>query len=426
VVHAVRAALQIGSAADNAQARADRPCAPCYPYAPNPMLRKLWLLFTQTVTVALGLWFVVAALRPAWLPGAAAPPLQAVVPAAPAPLPAEPAASAAPLYSYSQAAKRAAPAVVSIMASKSSRPRVQGEDPWFRYFFGNGRNLPSQQQVGLGSGVIVSPAGYLLTNNHVVEGASEIEVQLADGRQARAQLVGTDPETDLALLQIKLDALPVITLGDVRALQVGDVVLAIGNPFNVGQTVTSGIVSALGRNRLGLSTFENFIQTDAAINPGNSGGALVDGQGRLIGINTAIYSRSGGSMGIGFAIPVDSARAVMGALLRDGQVTRGWIGVEPRDLTPELAASLRLDVTQGVLITGVLQDGPASRGGMRPGDVVVSIAGAEVANTAQLLAAVAALKPQSVASVAVQRGAQQLQLNLTVAQRPRAQRRAGE
>jgi S1-C subfamily serine protease len=212
----------------------------------------------------------------------------------------------------------------------------------------------------------------------------------------------------------------------VRALQVGDVVLAIGNPFNVGQTVTSGIVSALGRNQLGLSTFENFIQTDAAINPGNSGGALVDTSGQLIGINTAIYSRSGGSMGIGFAIPVDSARMVMDALLRDGQVTRGWIGVEPRDLTPELAASLGLPVKQGVLITGVLQDGPASRGGMRPGDVVLAISGAEVANTAQLLAAVAALKPQTDADVAVQRGERSLQLKLSVAQRPKAQRRSGE
>jgi len=390
------------------------------------MLRTLWLLFAQTVTIALALWFVVATLRPGWLPGAAEPLPQAAAPVASAPPPAVPTVSAAgPTSSYSVAAKRAAPAVVSIVASKASRPRVQSDDPWFRQFFGNGRNAP-QQQMGLGSGVIVSADGLLLTNNHVVEGASEIEVQLADGRQARARLVGTDPETDLALLQIKLDALPVITLGDVRALQVGDVVLAIGNPFNVGQTVTSGIVSALGRNRLGLSTFENFIQTDAAINPGNSGGALVDAEGRLVGINTAIYSRSGGNMGIGFAIPVDSARGVMDALLRDGQVTRGWIGVEPRDLTPDMAASLRLPVSQGVLITGVLQDGPASRGGMRPGDVVTAIAGAEVANTAQLLAAVAALKPQTVANVAVQRGAQALQLNLTVAQRPKAQRRAAE
>jgi S1-C subfamily serine protease len=204
------------------------------------------------------------------------------------------------------------------------------------------------------------------------------------------------------------------------------VVLAIGNPFNVGQTVTSGIVSALGRNRLGLSTFENFIQTDAAINPGNSGGALVDAEGRLVGINTAIYSRSGGSLGIGFAIPVDSARMVMDALLREGQVTRGWIGVEPRDLTPELAASLRLPVAQGVLITGVLQDGPAGRAGMRPGDVVLAIGGTGVSNTAQLLAAVAALKPQSVADVSVQRGTQALRLSLDVAQRPKLQRRAAE
>jgi serine protease DegQ len=388
------------------------------------MLRKLWLLFAQTATIALALWFVVATLKPHWLPGvpALAPQPQLAAPT-PAPSPSAPAIAAA--GSYSQAARRAAPAVVSIVASKTSRSRPQVDDPWFRFFFGNGRGS-AQPQVGLGSGVIVSPEGYLLTNNHVVEGADDIDVQLVDGRQARARLVGTDPETDLALLQIKLARLPVVDLGDVRALQVGDVVLAIGNPFNVGQTVTSGIVSALGRNRLGLSTFENFIQTDAAINPGNSGGALVDAEGRLIGINTAIYSRSGGSMGIGFAIPVDIARMVMDALLRDGQVTRGWIGVEPRDLTPELAASLRLPVTQGVLITGVLQDGPASRGGLRPGDVVLAIGGAEVGNTAQLLAAVAALKPQSEARIAVQRGEQSLQLNLTVAQRPRAQRRPGE
>ncbi len=386
-------------------------------------MRKLWLLFAQTVTVGLGLWFVVATLRPHWLPLEPRGTPQASVPAAPASVALPPAA--APVSGYSQAAKRAAPAVVSVVASKNAQAGARADDPWRRFFFGN-RGDSTQPQVGLGSGVIVSSSGYLLTNNHVVEGASDIEVQLIDGRQATAKLVGTDPETDLALLQIELDNLPVIALGDVRALQVGDVVLAIGNPFNVGQTVTSGIVSALGRNQLGLSTFENFIQTDAAINPGNSGGALVDAEGRLIGINTAIYSRSGGNMGIGFAIPVDSARGVMDALLRDGQVTRGWIGVEPRDLTPELAANLRLTVRQGVLITGVLQDGPASRGGMRPGDVVTAIAGVEVGNTAQLLAAVAALKPQSQAAVSVRRGDQALMLELRVAQRPRAQRRPVE
>ena len=392
-----------------------------------PPMRKLWLLFAQTVTVGLGLWFVVATMQPHWLPATApraTPAPQIAAPVEPLPPVTPQAASAAATTSYSHAAKRAAPSVVSIVASKTARGRGAADDPWFRHFFGDGRG--PQTQTGLGSGVIVSADGYLLTNNHVVEGASDIDVQLADGRQARARLVGTDPETDLALLQIQLDGLPAIALGDMRALQVGDVVLAIGNPFNVGQTVTSGIVSALGRNRLGLSTFENFIQTDAAINPGNSGGALVDADGRLVGINTAIYSRSGGSMGIGFAIPVDTARSVVQALLRDGQVTRGWIGVEPRDLSPELAASLRLTVTQGVLITGVLQDGPASRGGMRPGDVVVAIGGTEVLNTAELLAAVAALQPQSVASVAVQRGAQALQLNLTVAQRPKPLGRSGE
>ena len=387
------------------------------------MFRKLWLLFAQTVTVALGLWFVLATLRPGWLPGAVDVAPQVAVPAVPATPPAPPAAAAALAQgSYSQAAKRAAPAVVSIVASKTSRPRMQGEDPWFRYFFGNARNAP-QQQVGLGSGVIVSPEGYLLTNNHVIEGASDIEVQLADGREARAKLIGTDPETDVAVLKIEVDRLPVITLGSVDQLQVGDIVLAIGNPFNVGQTVTSGIVSALGRNQLGINLFENFIQTDAAINPGNSGGALVDASGNLVGINTAIYSRTGGSLGIGFAIPVSTARHVMEGLIREGVVRRGWIGVEPRDLTPEFAENFRLPVKSGVLITGVLADGPASAGGMRPGDVVTNVAGKPVANTVQLLNAVAELPPQTEAKIVVQRGDQALDLTVTVAQRPKAERR---
>jgi serine protease DegQ len=235
--------------------------------------------------------------------------------------------------------------------------------------------------------------------------------------------VGTDPDTDVAVLKIELDKLPAITLGNVQALQVGDPVLAIGNPFNVGQTVTAGIVSALGRNQLGLSTFENFIQTDAAINPGNSGGALVDAQGQLVGINTAIYSRSGGSMGIGFAIPVDLARQVMEGLIKEGRVTRGWIGVEPRDLPAEYVESFKLPIKEGVLITGVLQDGPAGKSGLKPGDVVTRIGPRPVANTAQLLNAVAALKPGSEAEIGVQRGAQALQLKLAVGQRPPAPRR---
>ena len=379
-------------------------------------MRRTWLLFSQAVTVAVALLFVLATLKPQWLSGQSSNgsllPLPTLTVAAP---PAS-AASAVPAPGYSLAAQRAAPAVVSIVASKTVRDNPHSNDPTFRRFFGE----PGQAQTGLGSGVIVSPEGYLLTNHHVVAGASEIEVRLADGRQSAARLIGSDPETDLAVLKLDLPGLPVVSLGDATALQVGDIVLAIGNPFNVGQTVTAGIVSALGRTRLGLSTYENFIQTDAAINPGNSGGALVDTQGHLVGINTAIFSRDGGSLGIGFAIPVDTARQVLEALVRDGEVARGWLGVEQRDLTPEFIESFQLPVSQGALITGVLQGGPASAGGLKPGDVVTRIDNSPVTNTTQLLAAVAALKPKSTATVTVQRGKQTLELPVTVGQRPRA------
>jgi Do/DeqQ family serine protease len=279
--------------------------------------------------------------------------------------------------------------------------------------------------AGTGSAVIVSPDGYLLTNNHVIDNAEQIEIGLADGRRVAAKVVGTDPDSDLAVLKVDLGGLPAITFGDADALQVGDIVLAIGNPFNVGQTVTSGIVSAVGRSGLGLNTFENFIQTDAAINPGNSGGALVDINGQLLGINTAIYSRSGGSMGIGFAIPVATARQVMEGLITEGVVTRGWIGVQPSDLTRDMAESFGLEVERGVLITGVLQDGPASAAGVQPGDVVVKVAGTPVMNTAQLLDAVAGLKPQTQAVLSVHRGRQQLELTVRVAQRPKARTARG-
>lgn len=387
-------------------------------------MRKIWLIFSQAVTVAVAVLFVLATLRPEWLPQRGGQVALLPPPAGqPAVLrPARIGEGVSP-SGYSAAARVAAPTVVSITASRAPSRNPHTNDPWFRFFFGDrDQQLQQRAQVGLGSGVIVSADGYLLTNSHVVDGASDIEVQLSDGRQVNARLVGTDPETDLAVLQVKLDRLPVIRLGEAQQLQVGDVVLAIGNPFNVGQTVTSGIVSALGRNQLGINTFENFIQTDAAINPGNSGGALVDVNGNLVGINTAIFSRSGGSLGIGFAIPVDTARQVMDSLIREGRVTRGWIGVEPRDLTPELAESFKLPVRQGVLITGVLQDGPASKGGLRPGDVVVNVAGTQVANTAQLLNAVAALKPRSPAVIGVQRGERRLELKVTVAQRPAPQR----
>jgi serine protease DegQ len=396
-------------------------------------MRRTWLLFSQAVTVAVAVLFVLATLKPAWLvdgtrallpaptlaqaPGTAASPsasgASSAIVAGAAGVP----GSAEAGRGYSAAARLAAPAVVSIVASKTTA-NPHADDPAFKRFFGNNPMRPSPQ-AGLGSGVIVSPEGYLLTNHHVVDGADDIEVRLADGRQVPARLIGSDPDTDLAVLKLDLPGLPVVLLGDVAGIQVGDVVLAIGNPFNVGQTVTAGIVSALGRTRLGLSTYENFIQTDAAINPGNSGGALVDTQGRLVGINTAIFSRDGGSLGIGFAIPVDTAREVLEALVRDGQVSRGWLGVEQRDLTPEFIETFKLPVTQGALITGVLQGGPASQGGLKPGDVVVRIGDTPVSNSTALLAAVAALQPGADSVVTVQRGAQALKLTVRAGQRPR-------
>ena len=377
-------------------------------------MKRYWLLFSQSVTLLLAAWFVIGTLRPQWLDDGSAG--NAVIPVLES---ASPAAAAA-ASGYRGAAQAAAPAVVSISTSKAPARNPYADDPWFRFFYGE--QAESQPQTGLGSGVIVSPAGYLLTNHHVIEDADEIEVQLSDGRKAAAKVIGTDPETDLAVLKIALDKLPVITLGDSEQIAVGDVVLAIGNPFGVGQTVTSGIVSALGRNQLGINTFENFIQTDAAINPGNSGGALVDAQGRLVGINTAIYSRSGGSMGIGFAIPVSLARGVMEAILRDGKVTRGWIGVEPQELTPELAAYFDTELRTGVMITGVLQNGPAARAGVRPGDVITGVGGKPVRNVADLLAAVAALPPGQAAGLEVVRRSTQQQLQVVPEQRKTAPR----
>ncbi|MCH7341933.1 trypsin-like peptidase domain-containing protein [Pelomonas sp. CA6] len=386
-------------------------------------MRKTWLIFSQATTVALAGYFVVATLKPQWLQNS---------PTLPAPslpvlgAPANPPARVAGQASYAEAARVASPAVVAVSAFKVARPRDGGEglpdDGWHRFPFGTPGRPPMQR--GLGSGVIVSEQGYLLTNNHVVAGASDIQIQLSDGRELRAQLVGTDPETDLAVLRVELAGLPVIPLGRAEDLRVGDVVLAIGNPFDVGQTVTSGIVSALGRSSMGINTFENFIQTDAAINPGNSGGALVDAQGRLVGINTAIYSRrGGGSLGIGFAIPVDIARQVLEALVRDGHVSRGWLGVETRELNPEAIATFRLDVpadTRGVLVGGVRRDSPAARAGMKPGDVVLRVARQAVSTPSQLLNTVAALRPGAETTVSLLRGTQPVELTLKVGQRPPA------
>ncbi|WP_426055048.1 Do family serine endopeptidase [Janthinobacterium sp. PSPC2-1] len=379
-------------------------------------MRRFWLLFAQTVTIALALYFVYGALRPASRVQ------QLGSPAKPVPVVETASSSLAP-GSYRDAAARAMPAVVNILTlqvpKRGAHPLAR--DPFFKRFFGerdpdaeDGEDLKNS----LGSGVIVSHEGYVLTNNHVVEGADEIEVVLTDGRKAPAKIVGLDPETDLAVIKINLDKLPVIVLGQSELARVGDVVLAIGNPFGVGQTVTMGIISALGRNNLHINSFENFIQTDAAINFGNSGGALVDTRGNLIGINTAIYSQSGGSVGIGFAIPVSTAKTVMEAIIKDGHVVRGWIGVETQDITPELAQSFNLQRSSGAIIAGVVRNGPADKAGIVPGDILLTVEGKPVGDTTEMLNLIAQLPPGEKAKMTVLRKNREAALDVMVGKRP--------
>jgi len=378
-------------------------------------MRRYWLIFAQAVTVCLAILFVVTTLRPDWLRLSAP---------APAGAPALPAAAAPGVSSYAGAVSRAAPAVVNVYTTKHVNVPVVPlpDDPVLRQLFGQVPGLSRRQaSTSLGSGVIVSPEGYVLTNYHVVEAADAIEVALADGRRGSAKVVGADPDTDLAVL--KLDAgirpLPVAALASDRSLRVGDVVLAIGNPFGVGQTTTQGIVSALGRNGLGINTYENFIQTDAAINPGNSGGALIDAQGNLVGINTAIYSESGGSLGIGFAIPIDTARNVMDDIVKTGSVRRGWLGIEPQDVTPELARAFGLPAdTRGVVIAGVMRDGPAGKAGLRVGDIVQTVKGAPVQDTVSMLRLIAALPPGEKATLKILREGKPREVAVTVGTRP--------
>ncbi len=357
-------------------------------------MRRLWLIFAQTVTVSLAVLFVISTLKPEWLGKQAG---NSIVSLQESSTPGEGVPASG---SYRDAAKKALPSVVHIFTSQKIRmPRSPLiDDPLFRHFFGDRPQSEAQRTSGLGSGVIVSPNGYILTNFHVVDGADQIEIALNDGKNLKARLVGGDPESDLAVLQIDTEAaktlkLPAITLGQMDNVIVGDVVLAIGNPFGVGQTVTMGIVSALGRSQLGINTFENFIQTDAAINPGNSGGALIDSRGNLVGINTAIYSRSGGSLGIGFAIPISTARNVMEEIIQTGTVTRGWIGVEAQEITQELAESFGLPDAEGALIAGVQRGSPADVGGIRPGDILLLVNGKTVKDPQVMLNLIASQKP---------------------------------
>ncbi|MDH4115206.1 MAG: Do family serine endopeptidase [Burkholderiaceae bacterium] len=385
------------------------------------MLRRLWLIFAQATTVGLALLFIVSTLRPEWI-GRSQGPSPVVTPAGVAIRQgtAPDATRASALTSYADAVKHAAPAVVNVYTTKEVRRRGAADDPLYRYFFGDPRG-GTDRVASLGSGVIASADGYVLTNNHVVQAADEIAVALSDGRQLEARLVGADPESDLAVLKIDARDLPAITFGRSDSLKVGDVVLAIGNPFDVGQTVTMGIVSALGRTDLGINTFENFIQTDAAINQGNSGGALVDSNGHLVGINSAIFSRSGGSVGIGFAIPSTLAVQVMDQLIKTGKVVRGFFGVEPEDLTPDLAEVLKLPRSEGVVLRAVQRSGPAGKAGLEPGDVMLTINGQPVQNRRAMLNQISQLPPGTAAKVRVSREGKEVELQVTVGERPQPQ-----
>ena len=385
------------------------------------MMRRLWLVFAQATTIGLALLFIVSTLRPEWLS-------RAPVPAAPLPAAdslgikqaAVPDTRVNALNSYGAAVKLAAPAVVNVYTTKAVR-RPGADDPLYRYFFGQGRG--DDRVASLGSGVVATRDGFVLTNNHVVQAADEIAVALSDGRQFEAKLVGADPESDLAVLKIEARDLPEITFGRSDSLQVGDVVLAIGNPFDVGQTVTMGIVSALGRSNLGINTFENFIQTDAAINQGNSGGALVDSNGNLVGINTAIFSRTGGSIGIGFAIPSTIVTQVMDQLIKSGKVQRGYFGVVPEDINSELAQLLKLTRNEGVILKGVERASHARKAGLEPGDVMVSINGQPVINSRAMLNLISQLPPGSDARVKVMRAGKELDVQVPVGERPTPQLR---
>ncbi|MGH8800409.1 MAG: trypsin-like peptidase domain-containing protein [Casimicrobiaceae bacterium] len=378
------------------------------------MLRRFWLLFAQVATVCVAALFVVATLRPDLLARFAGKNNVVLVQETPVTVPAP------KIGSLADAAKKAMPSVVNIYTSKEVRRRAPLlDDPILRRFFPGLDDNEPHRATSLGSGVIVSSEGYVLTNNHVVEEADDIELVLADGRRLHADVRGSDPESDLAVLKVDGKNLPVITFGQLENVQVGDTVLAIGSPFGFGSTVTHGIVSALGRSHLGINRFEDFIQTDAAVNPGNSGGALVDSSGNLVGINSAIFSQSGGSQGIGFAIPVSLARSVLEQIIKDGEVTRGWLGIEPQDITPELATAFSLASGDGVLIRGVLKSGPADRAGMQVRDVVVDIDGKPTHDVASLLAQIASLTPGTQAKLKVLRQQKPLDIDVTVGKRPK-------
>lgn len=381
------------------------------------MARRFWLIFAQTVTLGLAAIGLIHILAPQWLPKSVRPnasvlTLQEATPGK--------AALAQGVASYREATQKALPSMVNIFTRKEARVTRNPllNDPRLRQFFGNNIGPQTQPSTSLGSGVIVSPEGYIVTNNHVIEAADEIAVSLSDGRQFAAHVVGADPESDLAIIKIEASSLQPVTFGHIEDTQIGDVVLAIGNPFGVGQTVTMGIVSAMGRSKLGINAFENFIQTDAPINPGNSGGALIDTQGKLIGINTAIFSSSGGSLGIGFAIPENTVRDVLKQLIEKGMVVRGWAGVATQDISPQLAATFHLNEARGAIVTGLLLNGPGARAGIRVADIILEIENQPVSGSDELRNRIAALAPGDKAVLTIFRAGKTMNVTVKVEQRP--------
>ena len=394
------------------------------------IMRRLWVIFAEFVTVTLALVFVVTLIRPDWNPWR-----KNVVEIREAAAPGgllNVANAGGVRLSYSEAAKKAMVSVVNVSSSRNA-PLPPGHplsnDPLFRRFFGQpeDQNEPGQgdAQASLGSGVIVNAdetGGYVLTNDHVVSGSSDIKISFADGRVMMAKVVGTDPDSDLAVLRVEGKGLTPITFGQSEKAAVGDVVLAVGDPFGVGQTVTMGIVSALGRNRLNINAYENFIQTDAAINPGNSGGALVDVNGNLIGINSVIYSRTGGSLGIGFAIPVSMAKDVMEQIIASGSVTRGFVGIGPQDITPELAESLGLSAARGALVSSVGRGSPADKGGLKIGDVITTIDDKPIQDSKAAMTVIAALKPGVEAKFKIVRSQKEMTVSVNIGKRQKQSR----
>ncbi len=316
--------------------------------------------------------------------------------------------------SYANAVNKAANAVVSIYTAKTVQRKQSTGNPFFDQFLGQQLSEPVIQ-TGSGSGVIFNNDGYIITNYHVIKDAQQMRVLLKDGRDYPATVVGSDPETDLAVLRIIADKLTPIVLSEMETIAIGDVALAIGNPFGVGQTVTMGIISATGRDRVGLNTFENFIQTDAAINPGNSGGALINANGHLIGINTAIFSRSGGSNGIGFAIPANMAKDVLEQILENGQVQRGWLGVEAVNMSPTIRARIGIN---GIVVTGIYRDGPADTAGLVPGDIITNINGIDITSIHDVLKIITPNNPGDTVTINGIRNGTQFETNATLAQRP--------